>query len=151
MSESSLGCAKTPAVAPHVEISLSNCICGSQIILHKRRSMPCRRIVFSTFRGCMSFYTGSVKLDRVGRGDTSIYVRCTPNSDRRFNASASVAKCQQRSWVGSYSIISPLGNAPARLAGRLSASHMTVSRAGSSGSMTRGDCPDHRRQQRDRF
>src|SRR5258708_18065169 len=60
MSESGLGCAKTPAVAPHVEISLSNCICGSQIILHKRRSMPCRRIVFSTFRGCMSFYTGSV-------------------------------------------------------------------------------------------
>src|SRR6266436_10410457 len=62
MSAWGLGCAKTPAVAPHVEISLSNCICGSQIILHKRRSMPCRRIVFSTFRGCMSFYTGSVIL-----------------------------------------------------------------------------------------
>src|SRR5260370_30198956 len=60
MAAVGLGCAKTPAVAPHVEISLSNCICGSQIILHKRRSMPCRRIVFSTFRGCMSFYTGSV-------------------------------------------------------------------------------------------
>jgi hypothetical protein len=95
--------------------------------------------------------TGSGQTRPSFRSDTSIYVRCTPNSDRRFNASASVAKCQQRSWVGSYSIISPLGNAPARLAGRLSASHMTVSRAGSSGSMTRGDCPDHRRQQRDRF
>src|SRR6266481_4237491 len=71
MTGSGLGCAKTPAVAPHVEISLSNCICGSQIILHKRRSMPCRRIVFSTFRGCMSFYTGSVKLGRAGD------VRCT--------------------------------------------------------------------------
>src|SRR5258707_3532307 len=59
MTAVGLGCAKTPAVAPHVELSLSNCICGSQIILHKRRSMPCRRIVFSTFRGCMSFYTGS--------------------------------------------------------------------------------------------
>src|SRR5260221_11441237 len=69
MSESGLGCAKTPAVAPHVEISLSNCICGSQIILHKRRSMPCRRIVFSTFRGCMSFYTGSGQSRRTNTSD----------------------------------------------------------------------------------
>jgi len=52
-----LGRAKTPALAPHVEISLSNCISNSQIILHTRGSMPCRRIVFFTFRGCMSFYT----------------------------------------------------------------------------------------------
>src|SRR5258705_13860391 len=52
-----LGCAKTPAVAPHVEISPSNCIPKSQIILHTRASMPCWRIVFSTFYGCMSFYT----------------------------------------------------------------------------------------------
>ena len=36
MSASGLGCAKTPAVAPHVEISPSNCISGSQIILHTR-------------------------------------------------------------------------------------------------------------------
>jgi hypothetical protein len=61
MSESGLGCAKTPAVAPHVEISPGNCIPESQIILHTRGSMPCWRIVFSTFCGCMSFYTGSVK------------------------------------------------------------------------------------------
>src|SRR2546427_12672166 len=91
-----LGCAKTPAVAPHVEISLSNCICGSQIILHKRRSMPCWRIVFSTFRGCMSFYTASVKLDRVDRGDTFIHVRSTPNTDRKFNAPVPVAKCHNQ-------------------------------------------------------
>jgi hypothetical protein len=62
MSGWGLGCAKTPAVAPHVEISPGNCIPESQIILHTRGSMPCWRIVFSTFCGCMSFYTGSVKL-----------------------------------------------------------------------------------------
>src|SRR5207253_10740502 len=60
MTASDLGRAKTPAVAPHVEISLSNCISESQIILHTRGSMPCWRIVFSTFRGCMSFYTARV-------------------------------------------------------------------------------------------
>src|SRR5262245_38077336 len=68
MSESGLGCAKTPAVAPDVEISLGNCIPESQIILHTRGSMPCWRIVFSTFCGCMSFYTRSVKLG---------HLRCT--------------------------------------------------------------------------
>src|SRR5262245_4372950 len=62
MSAQGLGCAKTPAVAPHVEISPGNCIPESQIILHTRGSMPCWRIVFSTFYGCMSFYTGSVKM-----------------------------------------------------------------------------------------
>src|SRR5262245_29607675 len=61
MSAWGLGCAKTPAVAPHVEISPDNCIPESQIILHSRGSTPCWRIVFSTFCGCMSFYTGSVK------------------------------------------------------------------------------------------
>lgn len=60
-SASGLGCAKTPAVAPHVEISPGNCIPESQIILHTRGSMTCWRIVFSTFCGCMSFYIGSVK------------------------------------------------------------------------------------------
>src|SRR5258708_30853435 len=82
-----LGCAKTPALAPHVEISLINCISESQIILHAWGPMPCWRIVFSTFRGCMSFYTARVKLDRVGQGDASIHVRCTPNTYRTFNAS----------------------------------------------------------------
>jgi hypothetical protein len=42
-----LGCAKTSALAPQVEISLSNCISESQIILQTRGSMPCWRIVFS--------------------------------------------------------------------------------------------------------
>src|SRR5262249_20468929 len=56
-----LGCAKTPALALHVETSRSNCISESQIILHTPGSMPCWRIVFSTFRGCMSFYTARVK------------------------------------------------------------------------------------------
>jgi hypothetical protein len=48
---------ETPALAGHVEASQSNCISESQIILHTRRSMPCWRIVFSTFRRCMSFHT----------------------------------------------------------------------------------------------
>jgi hypothetical protein len=64
MSQLGLGRAKTSAVAPHVEISPSNCISGSQIILHTRRSMPCWRIVFSTFRGCMSFHTASIRFGR---------------------------------------------------------------------------------------
>src|SRR5262249_39396125 len=38
-------------------ISLINCISESQIILHTPGSIPCWRIVFSTFRECMSFYT----------------------------------------------------------------------------------------------
>src|ERR1700757_3285861 len=70
-SEMGLGCAKTPAVAPHVEISPSNCIPESQIILHTRGSMPCWRIVFSTFRGCMSFYT-----DRVTTGHSAMSAQC---------------------------------------------------------------------------
>src|SRR5262249_17771262 len=46
---------------PHVEISLINCISESQNTLHTRDSTPCWRIVFSTFRECMSFYTARVK------------------------------------------------------------------------------------------
>src|SRR5262245_64387271 len=61
MSELGLGCAKTPAVAPHVEISAGNCIPESQIIPHTPSSMSCWRIVFSAFRRCMSFHTGWVK------------------------------------------------------------------------------------------
>src|SRR5215510_13619502 len=71
MSELGLGCAKTPAVAPHVEISAGNCIPESQIILHTPSSMPCWRIVFSTFCGCMSFYTGSVRL-----GNSAMSAQC---------------------------------------------------------------------------
>src|SRR5262249_6844307 len=43
-----------------VEASRRNCIPESQILLHTRDVMPSRRIVFSTFRGCMSFYTARV-------------------------------------------------------------------------------------------
>src|SRR5262249_8733738 len=61
MSALGLVCAKTTALAPHVEISLINCISESQNILHTRGSMPRWRIVFSTFRECMSFHAGWVK------------------------------------------------------------------------------------------
>jgi hypothetical protein len=82
MAATGLGCAKTPAVAPHVEISPGNCIPESQIILHTRGSMPCWRIVFSTFCGCMSFYTGSVIRDRRSRSRTILNVRFAPKADK---------------------------------------------------------------------
>ena len=37
-----------------------------------------------------------VKLDRVGRGDPSIRVRNTANTDHKFNTSASIPLCQFR-------------------------------------------------------
>src|SRR5262245_16570841 len=78
MSGPGLGCAKTPAVAPHVEISPRNCVPESQIILHTRGSMPCWRIVFSTFCGCMSFYTGSVRV-----GHSAMSAQCPNDPQER--------------------------------------------------------------------
>ena len=71
MSGQGLGCAKTPAPAAHVETSRRNCAPWSRIVLRARCSIPCWRIVFSTFRNCMSFHAGWVKLRRAGD------VRCT--------------------------------------------------------------------------
>src|SRR5262245_44571008 len=61
MSALGLGCAKTPAPAAHVETSQRNCAPWSRIVLRARCSILCWRIVFSTFRNCMSFHTGWVK------------------------------------------------------------------------------------------
>src|SRR5262249_39562474 len=61
MSALGLGCAKTPAPAAHVETSRRNCAPWSRIVLRARCSIPCRRIVFSTFLRCMSFHTGWVR------------------------------------------------------------------------------------------
>src|SRR5260370_30765775 len=44
-------------LAARVEASRRNCVPESQIILYTRGVMPSWRIVFSTFRDCMSFYT----------------------------------------------------------------------------------------------
>src|SRR6266436_2198581 len=60
MSLVGLGCVKTSVLAAHVETSRSNSISESQIILHTRASMRRWRIVFSTFRGCMSFTHGVI-------------------------------------------------------------------------------------------
>src|SRR6266436_8203454 len=60
MSAVGLGCVKTPTLAARVETSRRNCVLESQIILHTRGVMPPWRIVFSTFRDCMSFYTARV-------------------------------------------------------------------------------------------
>src|SRR5262245_36146418 len=54
------GCVKTSTLAAGVEASRRNCIPESQILLHTRDVMPSWGIVFSTFRGCMSFYTARV-------------------------------------------------------------------------------------------
>src|SRR5262249_38202865 len=51
-----LGCAKTPAPAAHVETTRRNCAPWSRMMLRARCSTPCWRVVFSTFRRCMSFY-----------------------------------------------------------------------------------------------
>src|SRR5258708_38959394 len=42
--------------------------------------MPSWRIVFSTFRDCMSFYTARVIHDRGGRSHPSVHVRFTPKA-----------------------------------------------------------------------
>src|SRR5258708_11605686 len=60
MTGMGLGCVKTPPLAARVETSRRNCVLESQIILHTRGVMPPWRIVFSTFRDCMSFYTARV-------------------------------------------------------------------------------------------
>jgi hypothetical protein len=93
------GCAKILAVAPHVEIFLSNCIGGSQIILHTRRSLPCWRIVFSTFRECMSFHTGAMwdrspgRLSRRAGAGRSFdhHCRCAPSGSFRVLAATTLS------------------------------------------------------------
>jgi len=94
-----LGCAKTPALAPHVEISLSNCISESQIILHTRGSMPCWRIVFSTFCGCMSFYTARVIRVTSTQPLASPDVRFASNTDRIGASQRTVAMCHKATYA----------------------------------------------------
>src|SRR6266516_4581326 len=95
LSRQGLGRAKTSAVAPHVEISPSNCISGSQIILHTRGSMPCWRIVFSTFRGCMSFYTVRVKTGKAQ--NEHMFSGLPPKADLR-SAEIAEACCPHAMW-----------------------------------------------------
>ena len=59
-----LGRVKTPEPAARVEASLRIAHHEGQIILRTYGSTPCWRIVFSTFRRCMSFHTARVKLGR---------------------------------------------------------------------------------------
>ena len=85
MSQMGLGCAKTPAPAAHVETSRRNCAPWSRIVLRARCSIPCRRIVFSTFRRCMSFHTGWVISAGDRQRESAAYVRFSP---KRFGKSA---------------------------------------------------------------
>src|SRR5262245_59146638 len=102
MSPSGLGCAKTLAVAPHVEISPGNCIPESQIILHTRGSMPCWRIVFSTFCGCMSFYTGSVRV-----GHSAKWRRCPSYAQKRSQSGHrfTAEKCQEETYAAQQNVL----------------------------------------------
>src|SRR5438094_6696788 len=79
MTGSGLGCVKTPTVAASVETSRRNCVPESQIILHTRGVMPSWRIVFSTFRDCMSFHTARVNHVRPTRPTSSRDVRFSSN------------------------------------------------------------------------
>src|SRR5262245_3147243 len=82
MSALGLGRVKAPTLAARVETSRRNCIPESQVILHTRGVMPSWRIVFSTFRDCMSFYTARVKLDQDGQRQTIVHVRFAPKADK---------------------------------------------------------------------
>jgi len=82
MSQLGLGCAKTPAPAAHVETSRRNCAPWSRIVLRARCSIPCWRIVFSTFRNCMSFHTGWVNRAGSTRSRRGRHVRFPSNNDR---------------------------------------------------------------------
>jgi hypothetical protein len=106
VSDGSWLCENSSARATHRNI-FDELHLWSQIILHARGSMPCWRIVFSTFRECMSFYTGSVRLgpsamsaqclDYPPEADsrrTSWHVRKVPDSDIRPDYSiTSSARC----------------------------------------------------------
>src|SRR6059058_3308786 len=96
MAEMGLGCAKTPAPAAHVQTSRRNCAPWSRIVLRARCSIPCWRIVFSTFRNCMSFHTGWV--NRVGptQPTASPDVRFTSNSVRISAGHGTDGKYQKR-------------------------------------------------------
>jgi hypothetical protein len=81
MSESGLGGVKTRASAARVEylggIARREC----QIMLRPCGATPDWRIVFFTFRRCMSFHTGWVKSGHSGRAWSSINVRSCPKAD----------------------------------------------------------------------
>src|SRR5215472_14128787 len=83
MSALGVGCVKTPTLAARVETSRRNCVPESQIILHTRGVMPSWRIVFSTVRDCMSFYTARVIFVGSARSRRSRDVRFTPESGHR--------------------------------------------------------------------
>ena len=81
MSQMGLGCAKTPAVAPHVEISAGNCIPESQIILHTAK-------FDALLENCVFYILRMYEfLHRVGhnrKGSQRAYsVRITPKSRHR--------------------------------------------------------------------
>src|SRR2546430_17068392 len=84
MSAWGLGCAKTPAPAAHVEPFRRNCASWSRMMLRAQCSIPCWRIVFSTFRDCMSFYTARVNRDRGRQCGTSMRVRFAPKATDEY-------------------------------------------------------------------
>src|SRR5262249_2405760 len=99
LSAVGLGCAKTPAPAAHVEASRRNCASWSRMMLRARCSIPCWRIVFSTFRRCMSFYTARVMSARSTGSQRGRHFRFAPESDGRPPRCKSVAQCQEPTYA----------------------------------------------------
>src|SRR5262249_1361447 len=95
MSALGLGCAKTPASAAHVETSRRNCAPWSRMMLRARCSIPCWRIVFSTFS---QLYEFSHRLGHSRRIGTlpMLSVRFAPKADMHTLAS----KCPLRAKNG---------------------------------------------------
>src|SRR5215469_9943941 len=119
MSALGVGCVKTPTLAARVETSRRNCVPESQIILHTRGVMPSWRIVFSTVRDCMSFYTARVIFVGSARSRRSRDVRFTPESGHRATQWAcplsAKSGLRHRSKEHPYSITSSAGSTNLRL------------------------------------
>src|SRR5262249_30968146 len=84
MSGFGLGRAETPTPAAHVGTTCSNLPSLCRMMLRARCLIPCWKIVFSTFRRCMSFHTARVRLDQDGLRPAIVHVPFTPKVDRRF-------------------------------------------------------------------
>ena len=91
MSAPGLGGVKTQASAARVEYLEGIARRESQIMLRPSGATPGWRIVFFTFRRCMSFHTGSVKMRK--SHSEHILDRCTPESGRSFERGDTAASC----------------------------------------------------------
>jgi hypothetical protein len=102
MSGPGLGRVKTQASAARVEHLGAIARRESQIMLRPYGAMPCLRIVFSTFRRCMSFYTARVIRVGPALARRSFYTRSAPKTGHKFKAMATAAKGHERKSLDLY-------------------------------------------------